>query len=170
MGIGSFPGVKSGRGVTPTPHPLLVPWSWKGRAIPLLPLWAVRPSQSLSACTRVHFTYPVQRCRFCIVNSTTFCYEVCVCVWLDELGHVTLNGEIVGMAGKSIIFLFFQSRSNERYRMAYLEWRHNYSARQWFLSLLLSFPLVWKRTLPASFNVNAKSSKRASYNLWSWLF
>ena len=57
MGIGSFPGVKSGRGVTLTPQPLLVPWSWKGRAIPLLPLWAVRPVQSLSACTRVHFTF-----------------------------------------------------------------------------------------------------------------
>ena len=26
------------------------------RAIPLLPLWAVRPVQSPSACTRVHFT------------------------------------------------------------------------------------------------------------------
>ena len=37
-----FPGVKSGRDVTLTPHPVLVPWSWKGRAIPLLPLWAVR--------------------------------------------------------------------------------------------------------------------------------
>ena len=35
-------------------HPLLVPWSWKGRTIPLLPLWAV---QSLSACTRAHFTF-----------------------------------------------------------------------------------------------------------------
>ena len=33
-----FPGVKSGRGVTLSPHPLPVPWSWKGRAIPLLPL------------------------------------------------------------------------------------------------------------------------------------
>ena len=55
-GTGSFPGVKSNRGVTLTLHPLLVPWSWKGRAIPLLPLWAVRPVQSLSACTRVHFT------------------------------------------------------------------------------------------------------------------
>ena len=40
MGTGSFPGIKSGRGVTLTPHPLLVPWSRKGRAIPLLPLWA----------------------------------------------------------------------------------------------------------------------------------
>ena len=58
MGTGSFPGVKSGRGVTLTSHPLLVPRSRKGRAIPLLPLWAVRPVQSLSACTRVHFTLP----------------------------------------------------------------------------------------------------------------
>jgi hypothetical protein len=57
MGMGSFPGVKSGWGMTLTPHPLLVPWSWKGIAIPLLPLWAVRPVQSLSACTRVHFTF-----------------------------------------------------------------------------------------------------------------
>ena len=53
----SRPGVKSGRGVTLTPHPLLVPWSRKSRAIPLLPLWAVRPVQSLSACTTVHFTF-----------------------------------------------------------------------------------------------------------------
>jgi len=67
MDTGSFPGVKSGRGVTLTPHPLLVPWSRKGRAIPLLPLWAVRPIQSLSACTRVHFTsYP-----FVVLISST---------------------------------------------------------------------------------------------------
>ena len=57
MGTGSFPRVKSGRGVTLTTHHLLVPWSWKSRAIPLLPLWAVQPVQSLSACTRVHFTF-----------------------------------------------------------------------------------------------------------------
>ena len=51
-----FPGVKSGRGLTLTPHPLLVPWSRKSGAITLLPQWAVRPVQSLSACTRMHFT------------------------------------------------------------------------------------------------------------------
>ena len=34
------PGVKYGRGVLLTTHPLLVPWSWKSRAIPLLPLQA----------------------------------------------------------------------------------------------------------------------------------
>jgi hypothetical protein len=59
MGTGSFPGVKSGRGMTLTPHPLLVLWSWKGRAIPLLPVWTVWPVQSLGACTRVHFTFTV---------------------------------------------------------------------------------------------------------------
>ena len=51
MGTKSFPGVKSGRGVILNPHPLLVPWSRKGRAIPLLLLWAVQPVQSLSAFT-----------------------------------------------------------------------------------------------------------------------
>jgi len=35
MGTGSFPGVKWGRGVLLTTHPLLVPRSWKRRAIPL---------------------------------------------------------------------------------------------------------------------------------------
>ena len=59
MGTGSFLGVKSGRGVTLTPYPLLVSWSRKGRVIPLLPLWAVRPVQSLSDCTRVTFTLRV---------------------------------------------------------------------------------------------------------------
>jgi hypothetical protein len=61
MGTGSLPGVKIGRGVTLTPHPLLVPWSKKGRYIPLLPLWAVRTVESLSVCTRVHFTFTFDR-------------------------------------------------------------------------------------------------------------
>ena len=55
MGTVFFPGVKSGQGFMLTPHLLRVPWSRKSRAIPLLPLWALRPVQSLSACTRVHF-------------------------------------------------------------------------------------------------------------------
>jgi len=40
MGTGSFPGVKCGRGVLLTTHPLLVPRSWKSRVIPLPTLWA----------------------------------------------------------------------------------------------------------------------------------
>ena len=47
---------KEGQGRAADPSPLLVPWSGKSRAIPLLPLRAVRPVQSFSACTRVHFT------------------------------------------------------------------------------------------------------------------
>jgi len=49
------PGVSPGKerpGRDVDPSPLLVPWSRKSRAIPLLPLWAVRPVQSLSECTR----------------------------------------------------------------------------------------------------------------------
>ena len=52
-----FPGGKERPGRDADPSPLLVPWSRKSRAIPLLPLPAVRPVQSLSACTRVHFTF-----------------------------------------------------------------------------------------------------------------
>jgi len=40
VGTVSFPGVRSGRGVTLTPHHLIVTLSRKSRAIHLLPLWA----------------------------------------------------------------------------------------------------------------------------------
>ena len=40
MGTGSFLEVKCGRDVLLTTHPLLVPRSWKSRAIPLPTLWA----------------------------------------------------------------------------------------------------------------------------------
>ena len=39
MGTGSFRGVKCGRGVLLTTHPLLVSRSWRSRAIPLPTLW-----------------------------------------------------------------------------------------------------------------------------------
>jgi hypothetical protein len=80
MGAGSFPGVNIGRGVTLTPHPLLVPWSRKGRAIPPLPLGAVRPVQSLSACTRVHFTLytdGVFSADYHCIIITLYRYRVC---------------------------------------------------------------------------------------------
>jgi hypothetical protein len=57
MGAGSFLRVKTGWDVTLTPYPLLVPWLRKSRAIRLLPLWAVRLVQSLSACKRETFTF-----------------------------------------------------------------------------------------------------------------
>jgi len=51
MSTRSFRGVKSSRGVTLTPHPLLVQWSWKSTAIPLLPFWAC------TACTEPQCLY-----------------------------------------------------------------------------------------------------------------
>jgi len=54
--------------VTLTRHPLLVPWSRKSRATHLLPLWAVRPIQSLSACTTAHFTFTYTSTPLCAVG------------------------------------------------------------------------------------------------------
>jgi len=51
MGTGSFPRVKSGRGVTLTPHPLVL-WSRKSRAIPVSP-----PPMGRTACTQPQYLY-----------------------------------------------------------------------------------------------------------------
>ena len=78
-GTRSFSGVNSDRGVMLTTHPLLVTWSRKSRAIPLLPLRAVRPVQSLSACTRVHFTLGIYRNRIAMhgLMSIKFLLDPC---------------------------------------------------------------------------------------------
>jgi hypothetical protein len=52
-----FPGGNERPGRDADPSPLLMPWSWNSRAIPLLTLWTVRPVHSLTACTRVDFYY-----------------------------------------------------------------------------------------------------------------
>jgi len=46
MGTGSFLEVKYGKGMLLTTHPLLVAWSWKGRAIPLPTLWTTTGSET----------------------------------------------------------------------------------------------------------------------------
>ena len=69
-GTGSFPGGKERPGRDFDPSSLLVPWPRKSRAIPLLPLWAVRPVQSLSACTKLHFTFYVYRLHRIIFTDT----------------------------------------------------------------------------------------------------
>jgi len=51
MGTGSFPGVKCGRGVLLTTHPLLVPRSWKSRAISLPNFWATGPHRACNGIT-----------------------------------------------------------------------------------------------------------------------
>jgi hypothetical protein len=66
MGTGSFPGVKSAQGVTLTPHPLLVPWSWKSRAIPLL------PPMGRTACTEPQCLYKGDLYHFFYIHSELF--------------------------------------------------------------------------------------------------
>jgi len=58
MGTGYFLGIKSGRGVTLTPHPFLVPWSRKSRAIPCSPYGSYglyRASVPVQGCTLPYF-------------------------------------------------------------------------------------------------------------------
>ena len=88
---GSFLGVKSDRGMTLTPHLLLVPWSWKGRAIPLLPLWVVRPVQSLSACTRVTITFTLHRRS--LITSDHLCSPHPV--WWEPVSKITFDTIII---------------------------------------------------------------------------
>jgi len=52
-----FPEVKSGQGVTLTPQPPSGPEVKKEQSYTSTPPMARRPLQSLSACTRVHFTF-----------------------------------------------------------------------------------------------------------------
>ena len=47
--------MQPGRNADPSPHSSAV--VMKGLNYTSTPLWAVRPVQSLSACTRVHFTF-----------------------------------------------------------------------------------------------------------------
>jgi hypothetical protein len=51
MGTASFPGVKCGRSVLLTTNPLLVPRSWKSRAIPLPSLWPHRACNGVTLLT-----------------------------------------------------------------------------------------------------------------------
>jgi len=56
-GYRPFLGDKERLGRDADTSPLLPHWSIKSRAISLLPLWVVRPVQSLRFCTRVQFYF-----------------------------------------------------------------------------------------------------------------
>ena len=116
MGTGSFPGVKRGRGVRLTTHPLLVPWSRKSRAIPLIPLWVVRPVQgctlpypqcpykgdlylTLSACTRVHFTLPSVPVQGCTLLYPRCLYKGALYFTLSACTRVTFTLPSVAVQG-----------------------------------------------------------------------
>jgi len=116
MGTGSFPGVKSGRGVTLTPHPVLAPRSRKGRAIPLLPLWVVLPVQRLSACTRGHFTFTFTSCQRSDLNRA---YEKIYFAWFQSSA---------AMYTRSALFRDF---TQCRKAILYWHFRTTYRSQSW---------------------------------------
>jgi len=70
MGTGSFPGVKSGRGVTLTHHPLVVPWSRKCTAIPLLLYGQYGLYRASVPVQGVHFTFYLVKMCISKINPT----------------------------------------------------------------------------------------------------
>jgi len=71
MGTGSFQGVKCGRGVLLTTHPLLVPRSWKSRAIPLPTLGSHRACNGITLPLPLLKLYRTQIKIKCIRMSET---------------------------------------------------------------------------------------------------
>jgi hypothetical protein len=83
MGTGSLPRVKSGRGVMLTPYPVLVPWSWKSKAIPLLPL------MGRTACTEPQCLYKGD---LYLYFFKTFLFKSLVVGWWDTVVEFSRPG------------------------------------------------------------------------------
>jgi len=166
MGTGSFPGVKSGRGVTPTTHPLLLPWSRKSRAIPLLPLWAVRPVQNHSASTIQLHLYspygPFSQYRASVpvqysYTSTppmgrTACTEpqclYSIAIPLLPYGPYGLYRASVLVQGCTFTFTFYTSIT---YRLHYHSHYHYARSYNWICSLYCIYGFVCCRHLNVGF-------------------
>ena len=97
MGTGSFPGVKCGRGVLLTTHPLLVLRSWKSRAIPLPTVLGHNGS-----LTGNLYLYPYGLLQHVLSHTPTKFARKCRChmvghprcvfinyIWLNQLSNTT---------------------------------------------------------------------------------
>ena len=86
MGTAVFPRGKerAGRDATSTPPmgrtAFTQPQCLYSTVIPLLPLWAIRPAQSLSACTRVHFTVSYNFDLLILTSWSAENLPVCQCI------------------------------------------------------------------------------------------
>ena len=110
MGTGSFPGVKSGRCVTLTTHPLLLPWSWKGRAIHLLPLCALRPVH------RVSILHTVK-------SFQSFCIQS---LFNDRISVSILAGTMCQSSGIAVQWTLINEGSINRWNKNVLLWAQTY--------------------------------------------
>jgi hypothetical protein len=104
MGTGSFPGVNSGRDVKVTPHPLLVPWSRKGRTIPLpphVPHELYRASLPVQGCT---LTYHIMAMKGTSTFSQ-FCVFLSPSIWWQSLRLP--RGSVTGQTYEIILYIMF---------------------------------------------------------------
>ena len=117
MGTRSFPGVKYGRGVLLTTHPLLVPRSWKSRAIPLPILWATTRPVTGTLYLYLYVQFSTYTISYCSPSTGLFLYSyfisglecsifiklnLHICVQLYRVSHSLPNPAI-----------FFNSNTNE---------------------------------------------------------
>ena len=113
-GTGSFPGVKSGRGVTLTPHPLLVPLVMKEQS------YTSTPPMGQTACTEPQCLYkcaPYLYFRLTIIQLGR-CIDMSCCVLLFffclsfRKGHcfvvLTLN-KLIFLCSSIAIFIFMKT-------------------------------------------------------------
>jgi len=75
MGTGCFPAVNCGRGVLLTTNPILVPRSWKSRAIPLYP-----PSGPHRICKGITLPLPFFTVEYSHVGKVDFCFKGNPCI------------------------------------------------------------------------------------------
>jgi hypothetical protein len=71
-----FLAVNSGRNMTLSPHPLLVPWSWKSRAMPLS-----APPMDRTACTEPQSLYKGDLYLYIIRISSSVCFKNKLWTW-----------------------------------------------------------------------------------------
>ena len=111
--------------------PSLVPWSRKNRAIPLLLLWAVRAVQSLSVCTRVHFTF-IHFKKFAFLNVCGCITRWCGAAPLEGICSDWKYGDSLYKFGQEVILIRTQHSCDiqchlpsrlyvHRYRRSYCE-------------------------------------------------
>ena len=85
---GSFPGVKCSQDVLLTTQPLLVPWSWKSRAIPVTTPWATTGpvTGTLTFLVLCHVSTEVK-------SDYTVDLSLCICAMLHcySISHASFN-------------------------------------------------------------------------------
>jgi len=128
-----FPGGKERPGRDADPSLLLVSWSRKSTAIHLLPIWAVRPVQSLSACTRVTFTL-TSLTHITIQSYFKYCnYKSKLSVWLSETISMAKWNSLGSHSSKSVARYISAVTSKQKCERNKVLWKIEF--RKTYLSL-----------------------------------